>query len=44
MCVTSRFNQDLKPKIIQVGGLISGINEDKIKEDIKKTLVELASE
>ena len=22
MCVTSRFNQDLKPKIIQVGGLI----------------------
>ena len=41
MCVTSRFNQDLKPKIIQVGGLISGINEDKIKEEIKKTLVEL---
>lgn len=42
MCVTSRFNQDLKPKIIQVGGLISGINEDKVRKEIKDTLIELS--
>lgn len=44
LCVTSKFSQQLKPKIIQVGGLISGINEDKVRKEIKDTLLELASE
>ena len=44
LCVTSRFSQDLKPRIIQVGGLISGINEEKVRKEIKDTLVELANE
>lgn len=44
LCVTSKFSQQLKPKIIQVGGFISGINEDKVRKEIKDTLLELASE
>lgn len=44
LCVTSKFSQDLKPKIIQVGGLISGINENKVRKEIKETLIELAQE
>ena len=44
LCVTSRLNQNLQTRIIQVGGLISGINEDKVKETIKQNLIELANE
>ncbi|MDO4378869.1 MAG: PTS galactitol transporter subunit IIB [Erysipelotrichia bacterium] len=44
LCVTSRLNQTLKTRIIQVGGLISGINEEKVRETIKQNLIELANE
>lgn len=44
LCVTSKFSADLKPRIVQVGGLISGINEDKVRKEIKDVLIELANE
>lgn len=43
LCVTSKFSADLKPRIVQVGGLISGINEDKVRKEIKEVLIELAN-
>lgn len=42
-CVTARYAQDIGAPLIQVNGLITGINEDKVKEDIKNKLIELAN-
>lgn len=43
-CVTARYNQDVGAPVIQVNGLITGINEDKVRAEIKDKLVELANE
>lgn len=43
-CVTSKFNQDIGTRLIQVGALITGFNEEKVKKLIAETLIELSKE
>ena len=40
--VTSNFKQDVGTKLVRVDGLISGINEDAVIEDVKAALLEAA--
>ena len=42
-CVTSKFANDVGAPLIQVNGLITGINEDKVRNEIKNKLIELAN-
>ena len=42
-CVTARYNQEIKAPLIQVNGLITGINEEKVREEIRNKLIELAN-
>ncbi len=41
--VTSNFKQDVGTKLVRVDGLISGINEDAVIEDVKAALLEAAA-
>ena len=41
--VTSNFKQDVGTKLVRVDGLISGINEDAVIEDVKAALIEAAA-
>ena len=41
--VTSNFKQDVGTKLVRVDGLISGINEDAVIEDVKTALLEAAA-
>lgn len=43
-CVTAQYKQDIGTPLIRVNGLITGINEEKVKQEIKSKLIELASE
>ena len=40
----SKFNQDIGTRLIQVGALITGFNEEKVKKLIAETLIELSKE
>jgi len=42
-CVTARYNQDIGTPVIQVNALITGINEEKVKIEIKNKLIEIAN-
>ena len=41
--VTSNFRQDIGTKLVRVDGLISGINEEAVIEDVKAALLEAAA-
>lgn len=41
--VTSNFKQDVGTKLVKVNGLISGINEDAVIEEVKAALLEAAA-
>lgn len=41
--VTSNFKQDVGTKLVRVDGLISGINEDAVIEDVKAALLKAAA-
>lgn len=41
--VTSNFKQDVGTKLVRVDGLISGINEEQVIEDVKAALLEAAA-
>ncbi|MGX8701674.1 PTS sugar transporter subunit IIB [Caproiciproducens sp.] len=40
---TSKYSQDAGTRIVQVGGLITGIGEEETVEEIKHVLTELAN-
>lgn len=42
-CVTAKYSQDIGIPLIQISGLIIGINEDKVREEIKNKLIEIAN-
>lgn len=42
--LTTRYNKPLTKPVLSVFGLISGINEDKIKEEIIETCRKIAEE
>ncbi len=41
--VTSNFKKDVSTKLVRVDGLISGINEEQVIEDVKAALLEAAA-
>lgn len=42
-CVTARYTQEISTPVIQVNGLITGIREEEVREQIKNKLIELNS-
>lgn len=42
-CVTSKYAQNISTPLVQVDGLITGINEEKVREKIKNKLLELSN-
>ena len=40
---TSKYSQDVGTRVVQVGGLITGIGEEEAIEEIKNVLAEIAN-